>query len=61
MDQLQPSPGGKLSNATRGSPWPKDDIVTRPKWSAGVRRRLIGWIQINNHSDYLDGWLVGEK
>ena len=34
---------------------------TRPKWSAGCRRRLIGWIQINNHSDYLDGWLVGEK
>ena len=33
--------------------------VTRPKWSAGCRRRLIGWISINNHSDDLDGWLVG--
>ena len=35
--------------------------VTRPKWSAGCRRRLIGRIQINNHSDYLDGWSMGEK
>ena len=51
----------KVPDATSGGQqaWPTD--VTRPKWSAGCRRRLIGWIQINNHSDYLYGWLVGEK
>ena len=26
-----------------------------------AHRRLIGWIQINNHVDYLDGWLEKNK
>ena len=52
---------GLLPDATSGGQQAQPKDVTRPKWSAGCRRRLIGWIQINNHSDYLDGWLVGEK